>query len=264
MNSDGTPDVATANRLRSVSVFSNAGDGTLAEITESPFPAGDQAGHIALGDLNNDGNLDAVTANNVSNDLSILLGDGTGALAAAPASPIVLDARVNSPALRDINGDSLPDLMFLRASQDQFVLALGEGEGRLGERVATLVGDRPTSIATDDLNGDGHTDVVIGLGDFNDRPPDSENGDITVLLGDGAGAFTRLPQRGFQRTLERLMLPLPNSMGVRHPTCLFAMQQVSAFFRAMAMGHSVTSDLLDFPLTLFRLMFFRLMSIKTA
>ena len=192
MNSDDIPDAVTANRVRSVSVMINAGDGTLSEPPESPFPAGDQAGHLSLGDLNNDGSLDVVTANNVSDDLSLLFGDGTGVLQTAPASPLVLDAGVRSPVVRDMNGDDIADLMFLRESQDNFVFVPGVGEGRFGESVATAVGDQPISIAVDDLNGDGYTDVVIALREFNDRSPDTENGDIAVLLGDGAGGFMRI------------------------------------------------------------------------
>lgn len=196
MNADGTPDVVTANRVRSVSVMANAGDGSLAEIAESPFPAGDSAGFVSLGDLDSDGNLDAVTANIGSNDLSILLGDGNGVLAPAAASPIVLDVGVTSPMLRDMNGDNFPDIMFLRESQDEFVFAPGEGEGGFGELQSIQVGDRPSSIAIGDLNSDANLDVLVGLREGNDRPPDTENGDIAVLLGDGVGGFTKIPQAG--------------------------------------------------------------------
>ncbi|MFA6494929.1 MAG: FG-GAP-like repeat-containing protein [Candidatus Paceibacterota bacterium] len=44
-----------------------------------------------------------------------------------------------------------------------------------------VTGNNPTSIATADLNGDGHFDLIV---------PNGNDGTISILLGDGSGAFS--------------------------------------------------------------------------
>ena len=49
--------------------------------------SGRQPDHIVTADVNSDGHLDVLTANNGSNDLSVLLGDGYGKFSPLPGSP---------------------------------------------------------------------------------------------------------------------------------------------------------------------------------
>src|SRR5438445_12057247 len=65
---------------------------------------------VALADLNNDGNLDAVTANYADGTVSVLLGNGDGTFfQAAPDFPA--GANANVVAIGDFNGDKIPDLV---------------------------------------------------------------------------------------------------------------------------------------------------------
>ncbi len=56
---------------------------------------------------------------------------------------------------------------------------LGNGDGTFQPRLRFLVGGAPNSIVTDDLNGDGAPDLVVG-----------EDSRFVALLGDGAGGFS--------------------------------------------------------------------------
>lgn len=54
------------------------------------FSVGNGPISVAIGDLNGDGSLDLVTANSDSNDVSVLLGTGTGSFGTATNSPVAL------------------------------------------------------------------------------------------------------------------------------------------------------------------------------
>jgi hypothetical protein len=54
----------------------------------SPLPAGHLPNDVAIGDMNNDGNLDLVVANHQSPYLLVFLGDGRGGFHLAPRSPV--------------------------------------------------------------------------------------------------------------------------------------------------------------------------------
>ncbi len=63
---------------------------------------------VAIGDLNGDGFLDLAVANSSSNTVSVLLGTGGGAFAAATLFSV--GGRPRSVAIGDLNGDGLLDL----------------------------------------------------------------------------------------------------------------------------------------------------------
>jgi hypothetical protein len=69
---------------------------------------GPQPQSVAMGDLNGDKRPDLAVANQNSNNVSVLLGDGTGRFG-APTSFPVGDEPV-SVAVGDLNGDGRPDL----------------------------------------------------------------------------------------------------------------------------------------------------------
>ena len=219
MNSDGIPDVVTGNRVRSVSVLTNDGDGALIEILDSPFPAKDSVTHIALGDIDNDGNLDAVTANG-SRDLSLFRGDGGGSLLLAPISPLILDTDPNSLVIRDMTNDGILDLLFLRETQDELIFSNGLGDGLFGQLESFSVGDRPSSLAVGDLDTDGNLDVLVGLNEFNDQGIDTENGDVSVLLGDGTGNFISVLQSGLPEDFGTIDLAMTEFDGNSSPDLL--------------------------------------------
>ena len=89
-------------------------------------------------------------------------------------------------ALADLNGDGHLDLV--SGSHDSYRIAVltGDGKGRFhpvaGSPFVPRKGGRPHnhSLAVADLNGDGHLDIAsANIGD----------GDLTLMLGNGKGAF---------------------------------------------------------------------------
>ena len=67
---------------------------------------------MAVNDFNSDGNQDLAIANQTTNNVTILLGNGDGTFTEATGSPISSGVS-NGPvaiAAGDLNGDSKPDL----------------------------------------------------------------------------------------------------------------------------------------------------------
>jgi hypothetical protein len=149
------------------------------------FAVGTSPGSVAIADFNGDGKLDIVTANEVSGDASVLLGDGNGGFLPAPGSPFPAGHDPNDLAVGDFNRDGRLDLAFANHETQQLTVLLGDGRGGFAPAphspVTVAVRPHPHGIATGDFNGDGNLDLVIDSW-AEDR--------LELLFGDGRGGFT--------------------------------------------------------------------------
>ena len=183
-NRDGKPDLAIANAgSNNVTVLLNSGTGSFTPAPGSPFPAGSNPDSVAVGDFNGDGNPDLAIANFASDNVTVLLGNGTGGFTAAPGSPFAAGSEPTSVAVGDFNGDGRPDLAVANYGSGTVTVLLGNGRGGFTAAPGSpfAVGSGPMSVAVGDFNGDGKPDLAIAsLG----------AGGVTVLLGDGTGRFT--------------------------------------------------------------------------
>jgi hypothetical protein len=104
-NGDGKLDLVIANEGGStLTILLGNGDGTFTPATGSPVPVGSGPYALAAADLNSDGKLDLVVANQNDSTLTILLGNGDGTFTPASGSPIALGAGPDSVAVGDFNG----------------------------------------------------------------------------------------------------------------------------------------------------------------
>ena len=146
------------------------------------FGAGSSPAFVAVGDFNGDSQQDLAVANGGSDDVSILLGDGTGNFS-APTN-FAVGAAPQSIAVGDFNGDGKQDLAVANygfASSSVSIL-LGDGTGNFSAATNYGVGGySPRSVAVGDFNGDGKQDLATANGGSNN---------VSIFLGDGAGNFS--------------------------------------------------------------------------
>ena len=188
-NGDGKPDIVTSNSGgNNVSVLLGDGAGGFTPAAGSPFAAGKAPFAVGVADFNGDGKLDIVTANNVDQNLTILLGNGTGGFTPSSSSPFALGTvSPQSLAVGDFNGDGVPDVA-VTAYNNKVVVLLGDGSGGFRGAQSFTVGSFPQFIAAADLNADGRLDIVTA---------NSGGNTVSVLLGNGTGGFTAAPGSPF-------------------------------------------------------------------
>ena len=182
-------DIVTANAFSDdATVFLSDGGGGFTEAAGSPFVVGDDPRSVALGDLNGDGEMDLVTANRLSDDISFLLGNGSGGFTAAAGSPILVSNDPQSIALGDLDGNGSLDIVTANRFQSFNVsVLLGDGAGGFSAAAGSPipVGDFPQSIELDDVDRDGTLDIVTADAGSIANPPG-----VTLLVGNGSGGFT--------------------------------------------------------------------------
>ena len=172
----------TSRSFSPVGVALGNGDGTFA--APQTFDAGLDPVSLQVADLNQDGDLDVVTANEGGDDVAVLLGNGDGTLG-DPTAFAALD-RPASIVVADVDDDGDLDLIVSSSNtQETNALLLGNGDGTFDAPLNLHAGDAPLVLALGDLDGDGTDDLAVGLatGGFG-------SGTIASLLGvPGAGLF---------------------------------------------------------------------------
>lgn len=219
LNNDGYVDVVVVDDLNNILlVYLNLKNGTFGSPTsiQVPFDFG-QLNSLALADVNNDGNIDAVTlASNPnsysSTDVTVqtYLGTGTGSFQPATAA---LTQTFNTAAftqfngnlfltLGDINKDGNQDIAVVMEELTQptvgaivVTTALGKGDGTFGALNVNnpitasytanggpflLLGSSGAQFV--DLNGDGNLDLAADVAGTSNA--------LMVALGDGSGKFS--------------------------------------------------------------------------
>lgn len=155
--------------------------------SNSRFSVGTSPGVVENGDVNGDGKPDIIVANEQSNNVTVLLGDGHGRLTQAKGSPFLAGHAPNDIAVGDFNRDGKVDLAFANHEEKYLTVLLGDGQGGFSPAsdspFAVEVKPHTHGVATGDLNSDGNLDLVT----------DSWQTDqVEVLFGDGKGGF-RMP-----------------------------------------------------------------------
>ena len=162
---DGISDLLTANRFDgSVSLFPGTGGGAFGAPAVLPIGYGTTPTTLALGDLNEDGSPDVVTANGNGTVAALInVGNGTfGTPAFQPAG-----TTTDSVALGDVNGDGNLDAVAAAVGDSDMNVLLGNGSGQLATATPFDAGHASYSSALGDVNGDGKLDVALAQGNAN-------------------------------------------------------------------------------------------------
>src|SRR5438477_2188800 len=203
VNGDGKPDILVGNLYAgngdysrgSVGVLLGNGDGTF-QGPVSLDSGGEHAYSVVLGDLNADGKLDLVVANQgaggSSSDgaVSVLLGNGDGTFRPA----VSYDSggqNAESLTVADVSGDGVPDVIVANqcasanCSDGSMSVLLGNGKGGFKPAISYDSGAHyAVSVAVADVNSDGKADVLV-LNQYSL----ANTGAVAVMLGNGDGTF---------------------------------------------------------------------------
>jgi hypothetical protein len=183
---DGKQDIITVNKGdNSISILCNNGDGTFAP--QVVIPVGSRPGGVAVADLNGDGIPDIVVNNYAADTIEVIPGDRGGTFGTPTVYPTEQGAGFTgpiTPAVADLNGDGIPDLIYPDYVSRDVAVRLGNGDGSFGPLRTFPVGQGAHSVRILDANDDSIPDLVVG---------NAVDNSVSVLLGDGDGTFQ--PQR---------------------------------------------------------------------
>ncbi|OON68000.1 hypothetical protein B0919_15145 [Hymenobacter sp. CRA2] len=156
-------------------------------------PVGTNPVGVALGDIDADGDLDIVTANQGSNSASIRLNNGTGVFGGTGS--VAVGTAPRKLLLADVNNDGSLDLLTLTGNTVS--LRLNNGSGSFSNAGSVSVGNTPEDLAVADIDGDGDLDLAtanaggstLSLRLNNGTGTFSGTTELTVGTGPGAVAF---------------------------------------------------------------------------
>lgn len=156
------------------------GDGTgNFKIHETVF-AGEHAVDLESGDLDNDGWLDLVIVNHETSYLTLLFG-GMDGFDSERNEKLTIDVAPHPHAVgvEDINEDGFLDIVVDDRDRERLKIYQGHGDGTFGQSKSIHVnGDPYRGMTLNDINGDGHLDVIT---------PNPRS--VAIQLGNGTGDF---------------------------------------------------------------------------
>jgi len=147
------------------------------------YPVGGTPNSVVVADFNGDGRPDIATANQATNNVSVLLQNSNGTF-----QPAVNYAVGNGPAslqVGDVNNDGKLDLVVVNVTDGTIGVLLGNGDGSFQAQNLTTLSVTPLpNVVIGDFDGDGKLDVAVAV-------PTAQVGTFAaaVLLGNGDGTF---------------------------------------------------------------------------
>lgn len=172
-NGDGEVDLAISNCLGGcpfgqVTILLGNGDGSFTPALASPA-TGSVPFSIALADLNGDGILDLIVANECNNgclsgSITVLMGNGDGTFTALPI--LGLESKPQGLSVGDFNGDGKLDVIvggaFMLDTMNGAVTFLqGNGDGTFKTSIQSLSPGFVNTLSPADFDGDGKLDLAL-------------------------------------------------------------------------------------------------------
>ena len=209
INGDKIPDlVVTHSEKDCADIFLGNGQGGFRLAPGSPLTVSADGEFytrsLDLIDINEDGNLDIVTANHRRNAFSCLLGNGHGEFSPGPTTTIQTEevkfSFIAGDMFGDLNGDKHLDLVIVSGPTDliespgRVRVFYGDGKGNFRENltISSRVPAQARFVKLADVNGDRRLDVVISHGSYQ----------ISFLLNSGGDKLT--PAKSSPYTVEGL------------------------------------------------------------
>ena len=133
------------------------------DFVQQTLDVGEGESQMISADLDNDGYQDLVVTNSSDNELIVFRGNHQGRLTRHSSFPA--GQNPDGLAVADINGDDIADLVVANHETSYLTLLIGDSLG--GFRPAANspltidVSPHPHAVHAEDLDGDGHVDIVV-------------------------------------------------------------------------------------------------------
>ncbi len=182
VDGDGDVDIVAAQNVSEFGLFRvilNQGDVGFQLLDES-YRIPEEASQLLLGDIDGDGDADAVAQGAWEGTLYLLSAIGDGMFDDVVSWQVTFDTR--SLALGDANGDGLTDVVCAPGYHSSAGLTLpvllSRGDGTFDPGMRFFTGQWMTTALAADVNGDGHNDLIALAEDPIGEPPTG----LVVLL----------------------------------------------------------------------------------
>jgi hypothetical protein len=147
----------------------------------------DSPSDLAAADFDGTKGSDLAVTSNLLDRVRIFTGNGNGTL--GTAGEVTVGNAPRDLIAADFNGDGDPDLAVTNSGSDDVSILLGTAGGPGFSPAATIpVQDEPSALVASDLNGDGIADLAVA-----NQASAAATGSVSVLLGQGGGAFVPAP-----------------------------------------------------------------------
>ncbi len=196
LNGNGIPDLIVANSgSNNVLVYPGLGNGQFGPALNggNGYFVGTNPTGITVANLN--GQPDLIVANSGSNDVSILLGQGTGSnFTLIPGPRISTDAGPVAVAVGNILGNGTQDLAVANQQADNVQVFPGVGSGFFSPKATTYpVGQAPDGLFLGDFSGSGTQIATLDGGSNSISLINPSTGGVTQTIPTGGV----LPTSGF-------------------------------------------------------------------
>lgn len=180
LNGDGNPDLALVSKgSTSLVVHLGKGDGRFLPEPAVFGPTGDTPVFLIVRDLDRDGLIDVISADQLSSTLTIFWSRSSERFLES-ASSVTGFAAAKSMALGDLNLDGAPDFFLPRSDRAEVQVYLGPGKAPATKpSLAITTQEKVSIVEAVDLDGDGVSDLV-------GTDPIGGNLLVVLLASDGA------------------------------------------------------------------------------
>lgn len=185
VNGDGRSDLIVGNRQsNNISVLLNTTPAPAAVFNlaaQQSFATGTGPQAVQAADVNGDGRFDLIVPNRSDDTVSVLLNNtppGSATPAFMARQSFATGSRPRSVAAADLNGDGRADLLVANFLSDSISVLLnttapGSATPSFAAQQSFATGNRPWSVTTADVNGDGRRDLLVA---------NSGSASVSVLL----------------------------------------------------------------------------------